>query len=196
MTDMGDGQATRRRILAAATAEFAAHGIAGARVDRIAANAKANKAQLYAYFGNKEGLFDAVLTESVEAILDAVPLVAEDLPGYAVRLYDAYLQRPELVRLTTWARLERTPAGDLFAGWEGHDKDKLAAIAAAQRSGHVIADLAPIDVHSLVIAISMTWSPASATHAVARDDAPVEHDRRKQALADTVRRAFLPPAGS
>src|SRR3981189_999740 len=103
MTDMGDGQATRRRILAAATAEFAAHGIAGARVDRIAANAKANKAQLYAYFGNKEGLFDAVLTESVEAILDAVPLVAEDLPGYAVRLYDAYLQRPELVRLTTWA---------------------------------------------------------------------------------------------
>ncbi|WP_345409211.1 hypothetical protein [Nonomuraea salmonea] len=31
------------------------------------------------------------------------------MPGYAVRLYDAYLDRPQLVRLATWARLERTP---------------------------------------------------------------------------------------
>ena len=40
----GDAQATKRRLLAAATAEFAAHGLAGARVDRIAAAARANKA--------------------------------------------------------------------------------------------------------------------------------------------------------
>ena len=35
--------ATRRRILEAATAEFAAKGLAGARVDEIAARAGANK---------------------------------------------------------------------------------------------------------------------------------------------------------
>ena len=43
---------TKRRILAAATEEFTEHGIAGARVDRIAVAAHSNKAMLYAYFVN------------------------------------------------------------------------------------------------------------------------------------------------
>ena len=58
---------TKRRILAAATEEFTKYGIAGARVDRIAAAARSNKAMLYAYFGNKEQLFDAVFSNSVQA---------------------------------------------------------------------------------------------------------------------------------
>ena len=53
--------ATRARILAAAIAEFAAHGLAGARVDDIAARAHANKRMLYAYFGGKEELWLTVL---------------------------------------------------------------------------------------------------------------------------------------
>lgn len=53
--------ATRQRILEAAIAEFAAHGLAGARVDEIAARAAANKRMLYAYFGAKEDLWLAVL---------------------------------------------------------------------------------------------------------------------------------------
>jgi AcrR family transcriptional regulator len=189
---MGDAQATRRRILDAATDEFATYGIAGARVDRIAANAKANKAQLYAYYGSKEGLFDAVLAAHVEANLDAVPLTADDLPAYAARLYDSHLERPELIRLATWARLERTPEGDLFADWEGHDKVKLEAIAAAQRSGHVVTDLAPVDVHSLVISLSATWAATSLTHAGDRADPAAVRDRRRNALVETVRRALTP----
>ena len=59
----GDAEATRRRLIEAATSEFAEYGIAGARVDRIAADARSNKAQIYRYFKNKEGLFDAVMTE-------------------------------------------------------------------------------------------------------------------------------------
>lgn len=53
--------ATRRRILAAATAEFAAKGLAGARVDGIAARALVSKRMLYHYFGDKEALWLAVL---------------------------------------------------------------------------------------------------------------------------------------
>ena len=45
----------------AATGEFARYGLGGARVDRIAARAGANKRMLYYYFGNKEALFLAVL---------------------------------------------------------------------------------------------------------------------------------------
>src|SRR5437762_3058399 len=54
------GAATYQRILDVATREFAQHGIAGARVERIVAAARTNKAQLYAYFGNKEKLFNAM----------------------------------------------------------------------------------------------------------------------------------------
>jgi TetR/AcrR family transcriptional regulator len=53
--------ATRRRILSAATSEFAAKGLAGARVDEIAARARVSKRMLYHYFGHKEALWLAVL---------------------------------------------------------------------------------------------------------------------------------------
>jgi TetR/AcrR family transcriptional regulator len=53
--------ATRRRILAAAIIEFAAKGLAGARVDEIAARALVSKRMLYHYFGDKEDLWLAVL---------------------------------------------------------------------------------------------------------------------------------------
>ena len=49
-----DPAGTRARILAAATREFARHGLGGARVDRIAASADANKRMLYYYFGDKD----------------------------------------------------------------------------------------------------------------------------------------------
>src|SRR6201996_9826826 len=83
-----DAEATKGRILTAATAEFAAHGIAGARVDRIAAAADANKSLIYAYFGNKDGLFDAVFEAVVAGTVEAVPIDAEDLPGFAGRIFD------------------------------------------------------------------------------------------------------------
>lgn len=56
-----DPEKNRERILAAALDEFARYGLGGARVDRIAARAGANKRMLYYYFGNKEDLFLAVL---------------------------------------------------------------------------------------------------------------------------------------
>ena len=52
---------TRERILAAATREFAARGLGGARVDAIARRAHANKRMIYHYFGNKADLFLAVM---------------------------------------------------------------------------------------------------------------------------------------
>ena len=62
---------TRAVILESAVAEFARHGLGGARVDRIAASAGANKRMLYHYFGDKEGLFLAVLEDRYAHIRDA-----------------------------------------------------------------------------------------------------------------------------
>ena len=59
---------TRSLILEAATAEFSARGLGGARVDSIARAAGVNKRMLYHYFGNKEDLFLAVLERAYEKI--------------------------------------------------------------------------------------------------------------------------------
>jgi TetR/AcrR family transcriptional regulator len=56
------------RILAAAEEIFAAHGLAGARTERIAARAGVNKALLYYYFGSKRNLYRAVLRHLLEQL--------------------------------------------------------------------------------------------------------------------------------
>jgi AcrR family transcriptional regulator len=57
---------TRRNILDAALYEFAAKGLAGARVDEIAERSGSNKRMIYEYFGNKEGLWLTVLERAYE----------------------------------------------------------------------------------------------------------------------------------
>ncbi|MBA5224068.1 TetR family transcriptional regulator [Streptomyces griseoaurantiacus] len=185
------GAATYRRILDAATEEFARHGIAGARIERIVATARTNKAQLYAYFGDKERLFDAIFLGSLERITDVVPIDADDLPGWAVRLYDEYLRRPDLIRLATWTRLERRPAGHLVETHEQYDDRKLAAIAEAQAAGRVRPG-DPFDLMALVIAMSMAWSPVSNVYAADDQEPEDAHERRRALLRDCVRRAVTP----
>jgi AcrR family transcriptional regulator len=128
---------TRARILEAATAEFSARGIAGARVDRIADAAECNKALLYSYFGNKEQLFDAVFAALVARLVAEHPIDAEHLDEYAGELVDSYVARPELVRLALWDRLERGGAGMRSPALMATDAAKVAPIADAQASGAV-----------------------------------------------------------
>ena len=63
-----DPERTRAVILNAAIAEFTSKGLSGARIDRIAKRASVNKRMIYYYFGNKEGLYIAVLEETYTAI--------------------------------------------------------------------------------------------------------------------------------
>lgn len=186
------GEATRRRILEAAVAEFATHGIAGARVDRVAAAAHTNKAQLYAYFGSKDGLFDAVFLDRLHLILDTAPIDADDLADWAVRLYDDYLERPELVRLAAWHRLERRPRGALVDAGHHLEDAKVRAIAAAQEAGTVRPG-DPFDVMALVIAMSTAWSPTSGVWASYADEAADVHAARRALLREMVTAAVAPP---
>ena len=63
-----DPAATRRKLLTAARREFASSGLAGARVDEIAARAGVNKQLVYHYFGDKDALYLAVLEWVYEEI--------------------------------------------------------------------------------------------------------------------------------
>lgn len=58
-----DGDASRARILDVAIREFASHGFNGARVDAICRNARVNPRMIYHYFGDKAGLYVAVLED-------------------------------------------------------------------------------------------------------------------------------------
>jgi AcrR family transcriptional regulator len=100
-----DSTATKARLLDAAFAEFAQYGLAGARVDRIAEAAQANKRLIYVYYGSKEQLFDVVLAQRVGALFDAVPFTAEDLPGFVGSLFDHLAASPQLQRLARWRGL-------------------------------------------------------------------------------------------
>ena len=64
VTAATDTSAARARIFDAARAEFAAHGLAGARIDVIAERARSNKRMIYYYFENKEALYLAVLEDA------------------------------------------------------------------------------------------------------------------------------------
>lgn len=97
---------TRSRILAAAAAEFAAKGHAGARVDAIARRAGTNKRMLYHYFTDKEGLYRAVLRTKIterRTQFEAAPGdPVENLPFR----FDLMCRDQEWIRLLGWEALE------------------------------------------------------------------------------------------
>ncbi len=181
-----DSQATRRRILDEATVEFARHGIAGARVDRIAASAGCNKAMIYAYFTSKDRLFDAVFDAAVVRNVTDVPIDAADLPGYAARLAEQYEKYPEVDRLATWDRLERGGAGARTTTITAATAHKVEAIAGVQRTGLVSDRLPAATLLELIYAIARTRFDSVAPG----EGAPVPEHRRetvKEAVARLVR---------
>ena len=109
-----DPEGMRRRILTAARAEFARYGSEGARVDRIARRAQANKRMLYYHVGNKDALYLAVLEAEYEHIraserslnLSALaPLAAiRQLVSFT---WQHYLDNPEFLALLNNENLHR-----------------------------------------------------------------------------------------
>lgn len=153
-----DATDTKRRILAAAGEEFAAYGLAGARVDRIAKNAHANKQSIYMHFGTKEELFDLVVGQGLVDLADATPFDAAALPDYAGALFDLLLARPQVSRLTAWAVLERpTPLDAEVAAY----RTKIEALRDAQDHGLITADHDPVQLMAMIVALVNSWNSAS-----------------------------------
>ncbi|TAJ28396.1 TetR/AcrR family transcriptional regulator [Bosea sp. (in: a-proteobacteria)] len=101
-----DPEGVKRDILDAARQEFVENGLSGARVDEIAARTATSKRMIYYYFGDKEGLYRAVL----EAMYDRIRSFERDLdlaslpPREAmVRLveftFDYHVDNPDFVRM-------------------------------------------------------------------------------------------------
>jgi AcrR family transcriptional regulator len=109
-----DAEATRARILAAATQEFARYGLAGARGDRVARAARSSERMVYYYFGSKEKLFRAVLEASYLSLQQAERSVhlddlepAQALAEFCRFVWRYYLEHPEFIGLVNTENLHR-----------------------------------------------------------------------------------------
>jgi TetR/AcrR family transcriptional regulator len=120
------------RILAAAAAEFAARGYAGARVDRIARRARVNKAMLYYHFGSKQALYRALLRETFAAAaarLQAV--VGRDAPADQV-LDDLMATMHAVMTERSW--VPAIMMREIAEGGTHLDRETLAAMADVPRT--------------------------------------------------------------
>jgi AcrR family transcriptional regulator len=169
-----DAEASRARILDAATAEFAAFGLAGARVDRIADAADANKRMLYYYFGNKEALFLAVLERTYANIREAEgELRLLDLaPDVAIRrlvqfTWDYYLEHPQFITLLNNENLYHAEHLKRSARIRAMNSPVIATLRTLIKRGndegmfHATAD--PLDLYVSIAALSYFYLSNIAT---------------------------------
>jgi AcrR family transcriptional regulator len=177
---------TKARILEAALDEFSTHGVAGARVDRIAATAGCNKNLLYVYFGSKENLFTTVLERHLVRVYEDIPFTPDDLPGFAGRVFDFAMTRPDLMRLLAWSTLEqstRHPDGRAVS----HDS-KIDALAQAQADHRVDPAFSPAFLVTTVMSLASSWSAAFPFGVAMHPDQPPPLDDLREQVMRAIRR--------
>jgi AcrR family transcriptional regulator len=186
---------TTQRIFDAAVVEFAAEGIAGARVDRIAANADSNKALIYSYFGNKEQLFATVLQSRLTDLAEAVELDPTQVHEYVGDLFDFMTANPDVLRLvqheTCHFALDAVPHRDTR---KAHYDGKVAAVSGAQGSGDVDPTLDPNFVVMTLFSL-VSWfvaAPQITDMVVGNPDDTDRRARYRAHLVEMSRRMLTP----
>ncbi|MBV8772920.1 MAG: TetR/AcrR family transcriptional regulator [Deltaproteobacteria bacterium] len=142
---------TRERILKAALAEFAAHGLAGTRCDDIARRARVNKRMLFYCFGCKEELYREILRRKFSERATLYESVPGDLGRAILHWYEAFSSDLEWVRLLEWEALGNG-RGELVGEQERRQylKRTLDGLRRAQRQG-----LLPKGLHLTQLQISI-----------------------------------------
>jgi len=133
-----DADRTRQALIDAARAEFAAKGLAGARVSAIADRAGVNKQLISYYFGGKDGLYQAILAiwHEQEEQLDQPDVTLEEL---AWRYLEVGHGQPDLQRLFIRENLEINVDEVDFEP----DAPELVSLRKRQAAGEFAADLDP-----------------------------------------------------
>jgi AcrR family transcriptional regulator len=160
-----DPERTKANILEVAAAEFGEKGLAGARIDEIAALTQTSKRMIYYYFGSKEGLYLAVLEDSYKRVRDIeAELHLQDLePEQALRrlvafTFDHHLQHENYIRLVMNENINR---GQYLAQSQRIQELNVPAIAAIRhlyqrgiKAGVFRTGLDPVDIHASISALS------------------------------------------
>lgn len=160
-----DPARTMAGILEVATAEFAAKGLAGARIDAIADATHTSKRMIYYYFGSKEGLYIRVLEEAyrrmrtIEAAQSLGDLPPEEALGKLVAFtFDHHQDHQDYIRLVMSENMER---GAYLAQSQNIQQLNVPAIEVIRglyerglALGVFRPGLDPIDIHATISALS------------------------------------------
>jgi len=161
-------QKTHAVILEAATEEFAAHGFGGARVDAIAARAQTNKRMLYHYFGDKEGLYLAVLEATYAAIRNAEKHLdlanrdpEEGMRELALFTWRHFLAHPEFLSLLVTENLHQArflQRSDKVLEMHSHFIDELSdVLRRGEAAGIFRPAVDPISVYLTIAALGFFY---------------------------------------
>jgi AcrR family transcriptional regulator len=203
-----DPEGMRKRILEAATAEFARHGYGGARIDRIAKAAGANKRMLYYHVGKKDVLYLAILEGAYEHIRTAERcLNLEALaPGEAIAkliafTWQYYLDNPEFIALLNNENLHRARYLKRSGKVKQLHSPFVELIATVLRRGAASGELRrgidPVQLYISIASLSYFYQSNSATLGVifGRDLlAPAARAARLAHMTDLVLSALRPAA--
>jgi AcrR family transcriptional regulator len=193
-----DPESTKQRIFEAAVEEFTEHGSAGARVDRIAAKAQANKESIYRYYGTKDELLRRVIDEYLDQRGEQLEPQERELPKYTSDLLEFHVKHPEFVRMSLWEALEFGGQidADTFEHRRQHYEDKLASVAEQQRVGLIDPDLDPRHLLAAVFGMVDYWTalPQLLQLLFGREVTEEDLNTHREFLAECVRRIIAPPA--
>ena len=156
---------TKQDILVSARTEFCEFGLDGARVDRIAKRAAANKRLLYHYFGNKEALYSAVLLGAYREIREGErELHLEALaPAEAMRrlvgfTFDHFRKHPWFIRLLATENIQRAEfvkkITDIKALHSPIVEQIRTVLAAGQKAGLFRRGVDPIHLYISIAGVS------------------------------------------
>jgi AcrR family transcriptional regulator len=190
---MRNAEATRQRILEAAMAEFSTYGIAGARVDRIAKTAGCNKNLIYIYFESKETLFTTILQKHLMRVYEDLPFTPDDLPAYALRVFDFAMAHPELMRLMAWFCLQQQVASP--AERAASRDSKVAELTQAQNAGQVGAAFSPGFLLTAIMTLATAWTAANPFGPLLDPDAHGRPAALRGQIAEAVRLLVESKAG-
>ncbi|WP_241989065.1 TetR family transcriptional regulator [Leucobacter luti] len=194
-----DTEGTKRRILLAATAEFATHGPDGTTIERIAKTAGVNKERVYNYFGDKRSLFAAVLRNELAEVARAVPaesFAREDIGDYAGLVYDYHRERPELIRLMRWEGLAFADEVPDEALRREHYGYKTTAVKRGQEAGAITRDLTAEHIMLLVLSLAGWWATVpQVARMLCGPPTEDEHRSRRAAVVEAARRLAAPAPG-
>lgn len=185
-------EATRQRIFEAAVDEFARHGIAGARIDRIAERACANKQLIYAYFGSKQALFDEVITDQVSRFHEEVHLDPDDIPAFAGAAFDFFTDNPAIVRLGSWHSLEPAESTRCIESIERSIEERVSALCGARADGRIDTTFSAEELLVMIYALARAWVATIPEFQLEETEERAGRAKRRRAVVEATRRLVGP----
>lgn len=191
-------------ILQVATREFAAYGLAGARIEKIQQQTRTSKRMIYYHFGSKEGLYRAVIERAFELAREVdkdfdpeAGSPEQALKRISNNAFEAFMKNPHFVRLLTFENL----AGAPFIRESKHASrlnrlamaDLESVLKRGQTDGTIRLGIKPLDVYINIVGLCFYHVAHHAGYMAAgfefKESANINseifHQSRKKAIEDT-----------